>query len=123
MIGAKRLAQMARKWQRLAALASKSLMPTPAKEIEEPSCSTSSVAGKGHYIVYSADGRWFEVPLVYLGTTVFSGLLDMLQAEFSFLGIGGKSRCPVMPRRWSTLRVCLGERPLKKVKGHSRAPW
>jgi hypothetical protein len=29
----------------------------------------------------------------------------------------------VMPRRWSTLRVCLGERPLKKVKGHSRAPW
>jgi hypothetical protein len=31
---------------------------------------------------------------VYLGTTVFSGLLDMLQAEFSFLGIGGKITLP-----------------------------
>jgi hypothetical protein len=46
-------------------------MPTLAKETEWSSCSTSSVAGKGHFVVYSADGRRFEVPLVYLSTTVF----------------------------------------------------
>lgn len=85
-----RLSHMARKWQRLAALAKKSLMPNPAKETEESACSTLSVAGKGHCVVYSADGRRFEVPLVYLGTMVFSELLDMSQAEFGFLGIGSK---------------------------------
>ena len=40
--------------------------------------------------MYSADSRRFEVPLVYLGTMVFSELLDMSQAEFGFSGIGGK---------------------------------
>jgi hypothetical protein len=42
------------------------------------------VASKGHCVVYSADGRRFEVPLVYLSTTVFGELLTMSQEEFEF---------------------------------------
>jgi hypothetical protein len=42
MISAKRLLQMARKWQRIAALARKRVMPIPAKE-SEGSCSSDDV--------------------------------------------------------------------------------
>ncbi|OEL37664.1 Auxin-responsive protein SAUR36 [Dichanthelium oligosanthes] len=84
MISAKRLAQMARK----------RLMPIPAKESEE-SCSTStSVAGKGHCVVYSADGRRFEVPLAYLGTVVFGELLMLSQEEFGFTSDDGRIMLP-----------------------------
>ncbi|RCV12790.1 hypothetical protein SETIT_2G296400v2, partial [Setaria italica] len=48
------------------------------------SCTTSSVADKGHCAMYTADGRRFEVPLAYLGTMVFSELLRMSQEEFGF---------------------------------------
>jgi hypothetical protein len=44
------------------------------------------VAGKGHCVVYTADGMRFEVPLVLLGTTVFNKLLRMSQEEFGFTG-------------------------------------
>ncbi|CAL5082661.1 unnamed protein product [Urochloa decumbens] len=94
MISAKRLAQMARKWQRMAALARKRLMPTPAKETEGSSCSTSSVAGKGHCVVYSAEGRRFEVPLAYLGTTIFGELLSLSQEEFGFASDDGRITLP-----------------------------
>ncbi|KAL6601637.1 hypothetical protein ACP70R_044857 [Stipagrostis hirtigluma subsp. patula] len=86
MISTKRLAQVARKSQRMAALARKRLKPTPAKETDGSPCSTSSVAGKGHCVVYSADGWRFEVPVAYLGTAVFGELLSMSQEEFGFAG-------------------------------------
>ncbi|WVZ65777.1 hypothetical protein U9M48_015088 [Paspalum notatum var. saurae] len=87
---------MARKWQRMAALARKRIMPIPAKEAEGSSCSTSSsVADKGHCVVYSADGRRFEVPLAYLGTVVFGELLALSQEEFGFAsGDDGKITLP-----------------------------
>jgi hypothetical protein len=95
MISAKRLVQMAKKWQRMAALARKRLAPsTPAKETDGSSCNTSSVASKGHCVVYSADGRRFEVPLVYLSTTVFGELLTMSQEEFGFTSDGGRITLP-----------------------------
>uniref|UniRef100_A0A0A9BDN5 Auxin-responsive protein SAUR36 n=1 Tax=Arundo donax TaxID=35708 RepID=A0A0A9BDN5_ARUDO len=94
MISAKRLAQMARKWQRMAALARKRLIPTPAKETEGSSCSTSSVAGKGHCVMYSADGRRFEVPLAYLGTTVLGELLSMSEEVYGFAGDDGRITLP-----------------------------
>jgi hypothetical protein len=94
MVTAKRLAQMARKWQRMAALARKRLMPIPAKEAEGSSCSTSSVAGKGHCVVYSAEGRRFEVPLAFLGTALFGELLRMSQEEFGFTGGDGRITLP-----------------------------
>ncbi|EAY89573.1 hypothetical protein OsI_11103 [Oryza sativa Indica Group] len=55
-------------------------------------CSTasSSLAGKGHSAVYTADGALFEVPLVYLGMMVFGELLAMSQEEFGFAGDNGR---------------------------------
>uniref|UniRef100_A0A0E0QUN3 Auxin induced protein n=1 Tax=Oryza rufipogon TaxID=4529 RepID=A0A0E0QUN3_ORYRU len=84
MISARRLAQLAKKWQRMAALGRKRLT-MKAKENEE--CCTS-VAGKGHCVMYTADGSRFEVPLAYLGTAVFSELLRMSQEEFGFTSDG-----------------------------------
>ncbi|OEL17398.1 Auxin-responsive protein SAUR36 [Dichanthelium oligosanthes] len=86
MVSAKRLVRMAKKWQRMAALARKRLTSTPTKEAEE----STSVAGRGHCVVYSADGRRFEVPLAYLGTVVFGELLMMSQEEFGFASDDGK---------------------------------
>jgi hypothetical protein len=94
MVSAKRLVQMARKWQRMAALARKSLMPLMSvKAVDGSSCSTSSVAGKGHCVVYSADGRRFEVPLLYLSTRVFGELLTISQ-EFGFASDDGRITLP-----------------------------
>ncbi|XP_062199006.1 auxin-responsive protein SAUR36-like [Phragmites australis] len=94
MISAKRLVQMAKKWQRMAALARKRLTSTPAKETEGSCGASTSVAGKGHCVVYSADGRRFEVPLACLGTTVFGELLTMSQEEFGFAGDDGRITLP-----------------------------
>ncbi|XP_037438299.1 auxin-responsive protein SAUR36-like [Triticum dicoccoides] len=84
MAGAKRLAQLAKKWQRVEALGRKRLTVS-AKE-DQGCC--SSVPAKGHCVMYTADGRRFEVPLVYLSTTVFSELLRMSQEEFGFANEG-----------------------------------
>uniref|UniRef100_A0A0D9XGA4 Auxin-responsive protein n=1 Tax=Leersia perrieri TaxID=77586 RepID=A0A0D9XGA4_9ORYZ len=105
MISSKRLVQLAKKWQRMAALGRKRIMAT-AQETEE--CSTS-VAVKGHCIMYTADGRRFEVPLVYLGTVVFSELLRMSQEEFGFTSDG--RIVLVMLRRWSMSCACSREMP------------
>jgi NADH:ubiquinone oxidoreductase subunit B-like Fe-S oxidoreductase len=55
MVSAKRLSQMIKKWQRVAAIGRKRLMWT-AKEVDE--CCTS-MAMKGHCAMYTADGRRF----------------------------------------------------------------
>ncbi|KAJ1290666.1 hypothetical protein BS78_02G262800 [Paspalum vaginatum] len=75
MISAKRIAQLAKKWRSMAAMGRKRL-------------TCASVAGKGHCAMYTSDGRRFEVPLAYLGTSVFSELLRMSQEEFGFMGNG-----------------------------------
>jgi len=94
MISAKRLVQMAKKWQRMAALARKRLTTTPGKEADGSCGASTSVAVKGHCVVYSSDGRRFEVPLAYLGTAVFSELLSMSQEEFGFAGDDGRITLP-----------------------------
>ncbi|EMS47017.1 hypothetical protein TRIUR3_00055 [Triticum urartu] len=81
MVSAKRLSQMIKKWHRVAAIGRKRLMRTSAKEVDE--CCTS-VAVKGHCAMYTADGLRFEVPLVYLSTTIIGELLRMSQDEFGF---------------------------------------
>ncbi|KAM0846605.1 hypothetical protein ACQ4PT_055552 [Festuca glaucescens] len=81
MINAKRIAQLATKWQRVAALTRKRLTRTTTTAAE--GCSTA-VAGKGHCIMYTTDGKRFEVPLAYLSTVVFSELLRMSQEVFGF---------------------------------------
>jgi hypothetical protein len=74
MIHPKRIAQLVRKWQRV----------KTASRDDEACCTTSPVTDKGHCAMYTADGRRFEVPLAYLGTTVFRELLRMSQEEFGF---------------------------------------
>ncbi|KAG8057643.1 hypothetical protein GUJ93_ZPchr0002g23622 [Zizania palustris] len=78
MIHSKRLAQLARKLQRV---------KTTGRE-DDACCTTSPVADKGHCAVYTADGTRFEVPLPYLGTTVLGELLKMSQEEFGFSSDG-----------------------------------
>jgi hypothetical protein len=86
---------MAKKWQRMAAMARRRITLTPAKGTTEgSSCSTSPLASKGHCVVYSADGRRFEVPLAYLDTTIFGVLLSMSQEEFGFAGDNGRIMVP-----------------------------
>ncbi|KAK3132761.1 hypothetical protein QOZ80_6AG0527370 [Eleusine coracana subsp. coracana] len=94
MISAKRLVQMAKIWQRIGALARKRLTSTPAEQIERSSGPSTSLAGKDHCIVYSADGRRFEVPLVYLGTMVFGELLRQSEEEFGFSSDEGRITLP-----------------------------
>jgi hypothetical protein len=84
MAGTKGLAQLAKKWQRVEALGRKRLT---VSDKEDEGCCTS-VSAKGHCIMYTADGRRFEVPLVYLSTTVFGELLRMSQEEFGFASDG-----------------------------------
>jgi hypothetical protein len=98
MVSPKRLAQMAKKWQRMAALGRKRLTQTtttPKGAAYDECCTTSSMAMKGHCVVYTADGGRFEVPLPYLGTSVFSELLRMSQEVFGFEGgDGGRITLP-----------------------------
>ncbi|PAN12906.2 hypothetical protein PAHAL_2G354600 [Panicum hallii] len=94
MISAKILVQMAKKWQRMAALARKRLTSTPTEEAEGSCGTSSSMASKGHCVMYSADGRRFEVPLAYLGTVVFGELLMLSQEEFGFASDDGKITLP-----------------------------
>ncbi|VAI20755.1 unnamed protein product [Triticum turgidum subsp. durum] len=93
MMSAKTLARLAKKWQRVVAMGRKRLTwsPSTSKEEAGESCSTpcSTVASKGHCVVYTADGVRFEVPLTFLGTTVFSELLRISQEEFGFTGVDG----------------------------------
>uniref|UniRef100_A0ACD5W2P3 Uncharacterized protein n=1 Tax=Avena sativa TaxID=4498 RepID=A0ACD5W2P3_AVESA len=85
MVSAKRLAQLAKKSQRMAALGRKRLTAT-AKGDEK--CCTSAVV-KGRCIMYTADGMRFEVPFVYLSTMVF-GELQKISQKF-----GIKSDCKI----------------------------
>uniref|UniRef100_A0A0E0QUK4 Pectinesterase n=1 Tax=Oryza rufipogon TaxID=4529 RepID=A0A0E0QUK4_ORYRU len=56
MISARRVAQLAKKWQRMAALGRKRL--TVRAKQDQECC--SSMAGKGHCAMYTADGSRFE---------------------------------------------------------------
>ncbi|VAI35468.1 unnamed protein product [Triticum turgidum subsp. durum] len=86
MIHSKKLAQLAKKWQR------KVVAGAGGQQTGE-SCST--VADKGHCVVYAADGARFEVPLAYLLTTVFGELLRMSGEEFGFANSeGGRIMLP-----------------------------
>ncbi|XP_048531395.1 auxin-responsive protein SAUR36-like [Triticum urartu] len=83
MAGAKRLAQLANKW-RVEALGRKRL--TMSTKEDQDCC--SSIPAKGHCVMYTADGRRFEVPLECLSTMVFGELLRMSQEEFGFASDG-----------------------------------
>ena len=58
------------------------------RDVDANSCSTSSVADKGHFVVYSSDRRCFVIPLVYLSTEIFRELFQMSEEEFGIQSDG-----------------------------------
>ncbi|XP_006660933.2 auxin-responsive protein SAUR36-like [Oryza brachyantha] len=93
MIHPKKLAQLAKKLQQRMVSAGGSRQNAVTGD---DCCSTASlaVAGKGHCVVYTADGARFEVPLPYLSTAVFGELLTMSREEFGFAGDDGRITLP-----------------------------
>ncbi|KAL2329181.1 hypothetical protein Fmac_022608 [Flemingia macrophylla] len=84
MINAKRLIDMARKWQKMAARNRKRISYSNHMHY-------SSTANKGHFVVYSIDQKRFEVPLKYLSMNVFRELLKWSEDEY-----GLPSNGPIM---------------------------
>ncbi|TXG48507.1 hypothetical protein EZV62_024382 [Acer yangbiense] len=75
MINPKKLIKMARKWQKVAVLR--------RKRISQPGFNTSvTVADKGHFVVYTTDGRRFTFPISYLSNHIFQELLKMSEEEY-----------------------------------------
>ena len=63
-------------------------LPITNEILDADSCSTSGVAEKGHFVVYSADRKRFEFPLVYLNNEIFRELLQVSEEEFGIKIVG-----------------------------------
>ncbi|OWM83995.1 hypothetical protein CDL15_Pgr004426 [Punica granatum] len=74
MISPKKLVMMAKKWQDRAAKG--------RKRISFPRIDKPSLAEKGHFVVYSTDGKRFPLPLEYINHNVFRELFRMSEEEF-----------------------------------------
>ncbi|KAJ0086705.1 hypothetical protein Patl1_06818 [Pistacia atlantica] len=83
MISPKKLIKFAKKWQKLVANKRKRIsLPRTTGVVEAESCSTSSMAEKGHFGVYNADQRRFVIPLKYLKNNIIKELFAMAKYEF-----------------------------------------
>ncbi|XP_060169500.1 auxin-responsive protein SAUR64-like [Lycium barbarum] len=83
MLSAKKLIKMARKWQKFAAKQRKRIS-LPRNRNDADSCSTSSsfMAGKGQFVVYTTDQKHFVIPLACLENELILQLLNMSEEEF-----------------------------------------
>ncbi|XP_072978553.1 auxin-responsive protein SAUR36-like [Typha angustifolia] len=79
---------MAKKWQRMAILGRSRVAAVPTDACLETDPYSSLVADKGHFIVYTAEGRRFMVPLIYLNSKIFNELLKLSEEEFGLPGNG-----------------------------------
>lgn len=94
MISSKKLINMAGKWHKVASKGRNRIsLPNHHENVNADSCSTSYVADKGHFVVYSADQRRFVLPLAYLHNNIFRELLEMSAEEFG-ISSGGSIRLP-----------------------------
>ncbi|KAE8767745.1 Auxin-responsive protein SAUR36 [Hordeum vulgare] len=84
MIHPKKLAQLAKKCQRMLVAGAGARRRHASADDECCSTVSSMVADEGHCVMYTTEGSRFEVPLAYLGTTVFAELLRMSEEEFGF---------------------------------------
>uniref|UniRef100_A0A0D9XG93 Auxin-responsive protein SAUR36 n=1 Tax=Leersia perrieri TaxID=77586 RepID=A0A0D9XG93_9ORYZ len=94
MIHPKKLAQLAKKFQHKMSSSAGRARHTAVTGDDCCSTSAASLAGKGHCVVYAADGARFEVPLPYLATSLFGELLAMSHEEFGFAGDDGRITLP-----------------------------
>ncbi|KAF8032322.1 hypothetical protein BT93_D1286 [Corymbia citriodora subsp. variegata] len=83
MISTKKLIRMARKWQKMATVGRKriSFHRTNSKSATA-NANRSSVAQKGHFVVYTTDERRFVIPLSFLGNEIVRGLFRISEEEF-----------------------------------------
>ncbi|WOL01108.1 hypothetical protein Cni_G09821 [Canna indica] len=89
MLTPKRLLGMARKWQKRATLGRKRVTWMSNKDASpEVTARNTMVADKGHFVVYSYEGKRFMVPLAFLNSGVFQDLLRLTEEEFGFSGDG-----------------------------------
>ncbi|KAJ0964015.1 hypothetical protein J5N97_029137 [Dioscorea zingiberensis] len=79
---------MARKWQKVSSLKRKISSPRADECADFSACSTSSIAEKGHFFVYTSEGKRFMVPLAYLDNNIFKELLKISEEEFGLPGDG-----------------------------------
>ncbi|XP_021285570.1 uncharacterized protein LOC110417526 [Herrania umbratica] len=84
MISAKKLMKLAKKWQKLAAIKTKTITFSRNTGDEDTnSCSsTSSIVEKGHFVVYSADEKRFVLPLEYLKNEIVMEVFNLAEEEF-----------------------------------------
>ncbi|KAK3015177.1 hypothetical protein RJ639_005323 [Escallonia herrerae] len=88
MVSLMTLIKMAKMWLNLAAINRKRIsLPSKNEDVEVHSIGTT-VADKGHFVVYSDDGSRFVIPLVYLNNEVLRQLLKMSEEEFGLPGDG-----------------------------------
>jgi Auxin responsive protein len=88
MLSSKKLVQMAKKWQRIAMLGKRSLTFEQKVSHHDNDQSTSTQTEKGHFVVYTIDGKRFIIPLEYLNTTIVMKLFQLSEEEFGFLADG-----------------------------------
>lgn len=84
MITPKKLIKIARKWQKLPATRRKGMsFPRSFGHGDAVVCSRRpSMAEKGHFVVYSADGKRFVLPLAYLKNKIIRQLFRLAEEEF-----------------------------------------
>lgn len=94
MINPKKLMKMARKGQKVAATRMKGItLSRTILDLDASHFSTSSVADRGHFVVYTIDNQRFMIPLVYLNSEIFRVLFEMSEEEFG-LPIDGPITLP-----------------------------
>ncbi|KAK9690669.1 hypothetical protein RND81_09G145400 [Saponaria officinalis] len=76
MISTRKLITMAKKWQRIAVASRKRISWS------------RPVTDKGHFVVYTADGRRFMIPLTYLKSDIFRELFRMAEEEYGIAASG-----------------------------------
>ncbi|XP_030461339.1 auxin-responsive protein SAUR64-like [Syzygium oleosum] len=85
MMSPKKLLKVARKWE-ISAASSRKRIALAGARVE--SNSNSSVAEKGHFVIYTADGSRFMVPLQCLSSNIFQELFKMSEEEFGLSSDG-----------------------------------
>ncbi|KAL3730932.1 hypothetical protein ACJRO7_027883 [Eucalyptus globulus] len=94
MISTEKLLKIARKWKKIVTPARKRIPhPRKRKFSGVQNCEVLEVRQKGHFVVYSTDGRRFAVPLPCLQTYISHELFKMSEEEFG-LSRDGPIRMP-----------------------------
>ncbi|KAF3771624.1 Auxin-responsive protein [Nymphaea thermarum] len=92
MISTKRLVEMAKKWQKMAAKGRKRIS-SAAVHRSSTGRKASTITEKGHFVAYASDGKRYMVPLACLHRPIFRELLNMAEEEYG-LNIDGAITLP-----------------------------